>query len=190
MTLVIFDLDGTLADCSHRLHWILPQPPIDPIIGKKVKRRFDKFEQDIPNDIPIQSVVNIYKRFIADPDVIVVLLSGRNESARDDTTKWLTKWNLDGYAQLYMKASGGSYVPDTEQKLKLANQIEKDWGQSIDMVFEDRARVVEMWKKRGTFVLNVDQALANSLKAAARGISKEKVTCPYCGETGNDTISL
>jgi transposase-like protein len=58
------------------------------------------------------------------------------------------------------------------------------------MVFEDRARVVEMWKKRGTFVLNVDQALANSLKAAARGISKEKVTCPYCGETGNDTISL
>lgn len=159
--LVVFDLDGTLADCRHRLHWILPDPARDPVTGKKVARRFDKFEQDIPNDTPIQPVVDIYSRFIADPNVTVVLLTGRNESARYDTTEWLTKWTLNGYARLYMKAAGGMYVPDTEQKLMLADQIEKDWEQPIDMVFEDRARVVEMWKKRGTFVINVDQALGN-----------------------------
>lgn len=155
--LVIFDLDGTLADCNHRLHWIRPQPPVDPVTGKKVKRRFDYFERDIPLDTPIVPVVDIYLQFIDDPAVTVVLLTGRNESARSDTTQWLTKHGLDGYQQLYMKPYGSSFMPDTEQKSTLADQIEKDWDAPISMVFEDRARVVEMWKQRGTFVFNVEQ---------------------------------
>jgi hypothetical protein len=35
--------------------------------------------------------------------------------------------------------------------------VEAQYGRKVDMVFEDRQRVVAMWKERGTFVLDVLQ---------------------------------
>ena len=146
MKLVIFDIDGTLADCEHRLHHIRSKP-----------RRFDRFERDIPHDTVILAVANIYRRLVADPSVTVLLLTGRNESARYETEKWFVDNDLVGYDRLFMKPSGKSFMPDTEQKENVLDQVIHLYGQAPDAVFEDRARVVKMWKKRGVFVINVDQ---------------------------------
>lgn len=144
MRYVIFDLDGTLTDCEHRLHHIRSKP-----------RRFDRFERDIPLDGVIEAVAGIYRRFVADPDVTVILLTGRNETSRGTTEQWLTDNDLTGYDALYMKEE--SFMQDVVQKEGVLDALIARYGGMPEMVFEDRARVVEMWKRRGVFVLNVDQ---------------------------------
>lgn len=155
--LVVFDIDGTLADVEHRMHYIMPQPPKDPVTGRKVMRRFDLFHKACVDDTPIWPVVDVYLRFIADPNVRVVLLTGRPMSARYDTEQWFIRNGLEGYDALYTKPSGQDMMPDKESKSQAAAQIERDFGEPIAMVFEDRERVVQMWKERGTFVFNVAQ---------------------------------
>ena len=151
--LVIFDVDGTIADCEHRLHHIQKTDPA----GKRQKRRFDLFEAEIPYDQPIMEVVNIYKRMVADPNVAVVLLTGRNEKSRDLTEKWLSDHDLDGYDGLYMKPRKQATIPDTKQKKAQYAQIVEDFGMEASMVFEDRGRVVTMWREMGVFCVDVNQ---------------------------------
>jgi hypothetical protein len=155
-TLTIFDIDGTITNPSHRMKYINPTPSHHPDTGKKVKRRFDLFHNACDLDTPIAPVVNIYRRFIADPNVIVVLLTGRPDSVRDKTEAWFVQHGLTGYDELFLK-TGDQHIPDFEQKAMIADQVEAKYGQPIDMVFEDRQRVVAMWKARGTFVFDVLQ---------------------------------
>lgn len=155
--LVVFDIDGTLADVEHRMHYIMPNPPVDPDTGRKVPRRFDMFHKSCVYDTPIQPVVDIYLRMVADPNVKVVLLTGRPMSARYDTEQWFIRHGLTGYNALYTKPAGHDMMADKESKRLAADQIEREFGEPITMVFEDRDRVVQMWKARGTFVFNVAQ---------------------------------
>lgn len=154
--LVIFDLDGTLADVRHRLHYIKPDPAVDPVTGKKVKRRFDLFHSSCIHDGVIEPVAYFYRKFVADPDVTVIALSGRATSAYDKTVDWFRNNNLSLPDEILLK-TGDQYMPDVVQKRLQADRLEEKYGRVIDMVFEDRDRVVQMWKDRGTFVFNVDQ---------------------------------
>jgi hypothetical protein len=153
-TLVIFDIDGTISDPTHRMKYIFPAP--DQVTGKKGKRRFDLFHNACDQDTLLTPVVNIYRRFVADPDVIVVLLTGRPDHVRDKTEAWFVQHGLEGYDELFLK-TGDQHIPDFEQKASVADHVEEKYGQPIDMVFEDRQRVVAMWKRRGTFVFDVIQ---------------------------------
>lgn len=155
--LVLFDLDGTIADVQHRMHYIRPDPPVDPDTGKKVKRRFDLFHHACVDDGVIEPVARFYKQFVADPDVVVVVLSGRDVATLDKTKQWFADNGLPLPDELLLK-SGDQHTPDIEQKRIQADRLEKKYGRPIDMVFEDRDRVVKMWKQRGTFVFNVDQS--------------------------------
>jgi phosphoglycolate phosphatase-like HAD superfamily hydrolase len=157
--LVIFDLDGTLADCGHRMHHIMPKPPVDPVTGKKNKRRYDLFHHACVDDTLIEPVAHFYRTFVADPSVTVVVLSGRDAATLDKTVKWFEDNRLPMPDEMILK-QGDQMHPDVEQKRFHADRLEKKYGKSVTMVFEDRDRVVEMWKARGTFVFNVDQAKA------------------------------
>lgn len=156
MTLVVFDLDGTLADCDHRLHHIRPDPSHDPVTGKRVKRRYDLFHHACVDDTPIGPVCDFYKHFVADPDTTVVVLSGRDFATHDKTVNWFSQHGLPMPDELLLK-TGDQNLPDVEQKRVAADRLEAKYGKPIALVFEDRARVVQMWKDRGTFVFNVDQ---------------------------------
>jgi hypothetical protein len=154
--LVVFDLDGTLADVKHRLHYIQPNPEIDPVTGKQVKRRFDLFHAACVQDSVIEPVAYFYRKFVADSKVTVVVLSGRAEAVYSETVDWFITNDLPLPDELLLK-SGNQNVPDIDQKRCHADILESKYGRNIDMVFEDRSRVVEMWKTRGTFVFNVAQ---------------------------------
>lgn len=154
--LVIFDLDGTLADVRHRMHYIKPNPAIDPVTGKKVKRRYDLFHHACVDDGVVEQVAYFYRMFVADPDVTVVVLSGRDIATHQKTAKWFSDNDLPMPDELMLK-SGDQQTPDVEQKKHAANYLERKYGKPISMVFEDRQRVVKMWKERGTFVFDVLQ---------------------------------
>jgi phosphoglycolate phosphatase-like HAD superfamily hydrolase len=138
---VIFDVDGTIADVEHRRHFV-SQKPAD----------WKSFRNSTVFDTPVQWVCDIAKRFIAQGDN-VAFFSARNESERSLTEKQISEWIGEGHQGLFLRPDG-DFRRDDEFKSDLADKFEEIGGK-IDLVFDDRNQVVEMWRQRGTTVVQV-----------------------------------
>jgi phosphoglycolate phosphatase-like HAD superfamily hydrolase len=143
--LVVFDIDGTLANCEHRLAFVRSKP-----------KNWPAFDAGIPNDSVIAPVAEAFHSLKAAGNEII-FASGRNERSRDATMKWLQDnrfWNYT--AKLYMRKAD-DFRGDDIVKREILDEIVADWGRKPDMVFDDRPRVVRMWRDEGIFVFNVYQ---------------------------------
>ncbi len=137
MNKMIFDLDGTLANIEHRRHYV---------VGKN--QDWDKFylacDKDLPN-VPIDDICRnmglIYE---------IIIFSGRGEIARERTEEWLELFGIR-YDKLYMRPIG-DYTPDEELKKKWLSYFNKE---EILCVFDDRQKVVDMWRSEGLVCLQV-----------------------------------
>ena len=137
---VIFDVDGTIADVEHRRHFV------------NGNNDWDSFRKETVNDTPVQWVCDIAKRHISQGDE-VAFFSARNESERDITEKQISEWIGDGHKGVFLRPDG-DYRCDAEFKSELADRFE-DIGGQIDLVYDDRNKVVDMWRQRGTTVVQV-----------------------------------
>ncbi len=135
---VIFDLDGTLALIDHRLHFI-----------KNGNRDWDSFHAACVDDI-VNDPLRLINRSLYNESVGIIILTGRVESVREQTIEWLNK-NHIMYDKLVMRKDGDRR-PDYEIKKEFIDSFGKD---KIICVFEDRDRVVEMWRKEGLVCLQV-----------------------------------
>lgn len=133
MTTVIFDLDGTLANTTHRLHYV-----------RNGRRDWDKFFEECHNDAPIEEMLALlrnlngaYKR---------VIVSGRSKAVREKTIAWLEKHDICN-VPLYMRPVG-DYRKDHTLKKEILNQLLAE-GNQIAFVVDDRPTVVEMWRRHG-----------------------------------------
>jgi predicted kinase len=138
MSTVIFDIDGTLADCTHRLHHVTGR-----------KKNYDAFFAGIPQDPPIPEIIQLANdmEFCG---YAVVCCSGRGEEYRDTTEAWL---QLNGvpYEKLYMRPAG-DYRPDHVIKQELLDKIKAEGFQPW-LVIDDRQSVVDMWRANGLVCL-------------------------------------
>lgn len=130
----LFDIDGTLADCSHRLHHIQKQP-----------KDWRSFFAGCLDDAPIAHIVQLAIT-LWNADQHIVYVSGRSSECMAQTQAWLATNKLPGSA-LYMRKEG-DHRDDDIVKAELLDQILADGWQPI-MAFDDRARVVKMWRSRG-----------------------------------------
>ena len=137
---VIFDVDGTIADVEHRRHFV------------NGNNDWDSFRKETVNDTPVQWVCDIAKRHISQGDE-VAFFSARNESEREITEKQISQWIGDGHKGVFLRPDG-DYRCDAEFKSELADRFE-DIGGQIDLVYDDRNKVVDMWRQRGTTVVQV-----------------------------------
>lgn len=134
MATYIFDIDGTLADCSHRLHLIHAKP-----------KDWRSFFSMCDGDFPIQHVIDLARSlWLADNQIVYV--SGRSDECEEKTRTWLVKHGLPE-APLYMRKAG-DYRADDIVKGELLDQILADDIRPV-MAFDDRDRVVKMWRDRG-----------------------------------------
>ena len=138
---IIFDVDGTIADCEHRRHFVETQPA-----------DWKSFKEHTDMDTPVQWVCDIAKRHIAIGDD-VAFFSARNESQRGVTETQISEWIGDGHKGLFLRPDG-DFRPDEEFKSDLADKFE-EFGGKIDIVFDDRNKVVDMWRARGTTCVQV-----------------------------------
>lgn len=129
----LFDIDGTLADCSHRLHHIQKSP-----------KDWGAFFEECGGDKPIPHVVDLAK-MLANFERIV-LVSGRSDQCRPQTEEWLRR-ELGHWNALYMRRAG-DYRNDDIIKSELLDLLKADGWNPI-MAFDDRDRVVKMWRDRG-----------------------------------------
>ena len=136
---IIFDLDGTLADPTHRLHFIQQQP-----------KDWDGFYAACGNDRPIWSIMNILMSMRRDSHRIEIW-SGRSDTVRQQTENWLFKYGVY-YDRLVMRYDGDrreDYILKGEWLDALpSNAFPK-------VVFEDRQSVVDMWRSRGVICCQV-----------------------------------
>ena len=141
---IIFDVDGTIADVEHRRHLVNGD--------KGFKPDWDAFRKATEDDTPVQWVCDIAKRYIAQGDE-VAFFSARNESEREITEKQISQWIGDGHKGVFLRPNG-DYTPDDEFKSALADKF-IDMGGKIDLIFDDRQKVVDMWRDKGFTVVQV-----------------------------------
>lgn len=142
--LVVFDIDGTLANIEHRLGYVRSKP-----------KNWAAFDAGIPNDKVNAPVAAVFHQMV-DAGHAVILASGRNERSRAATEQWLAENKLRGYQKLYMRKAD-DFRGDDIVKQEILDEIIRDYGKKPDMVFDDRPRVVRMWRDAGIFVFNVYQ---------------------------------
>lgn len=130
----VFDIDGTLADCSHRIHHIQNSP-----------KDWRAFFAGCADDIPIPHVINLAIT-LYDADKKIIYVSGRSDECREQTLAWLVAHGLPE-APLYMRKEG-DYRDDDILKGEMIDEAMRDGWHPI-MAFDDRDRVVAMWRARG-----------------------------------------
>lgn len=144
--LVVFDIDGTVADIEHRIHWIKSKP-----------KNWAAFNSEAVNDEVIIPIRNIYYSLVYDGHHTILFVTGRNEQTRKQTEQWLFDNGFKHYNQLFMRKAD-DYRSDVIVKQEVLNNIVKTYGSKPDIVFEDRPRVIRMWRDNGVFVVNVCQS--------------------------------
>lgn len=151
MKTVIFDLDGTLCDITHRMHFI-----------KNGNNDFDGFYKACPADIPKLPIIEI-NRMCHCAGHLIIIASGRSENVRDETVAWLQRNNVF-YHKLIMRPDA-CFIPDYD--LKKAWLDKGCLGDKADILFviEDRDRMVKMWRAQGITCLQVDQWVEDVMSA-------------------------
>ena len=134
--IVIFDIDGTLADVSERIHHLKKQP-----------KDWEGFFGGMAQDKAIRSMVRLCNLLYA-AGIIIILCSGRNEEHRAETVAWLTQQGVN-YHDLLLRRNGDSRS-DVAVKRELIAKLDKS---KVLFVVEDRSRVVEMWRAEGLVCL-------------------------------------
>lgn len=145
--IAIFDLDGTLALTEHRQHFLEETP-----------KNWEAFNAACVDDLPNEPVIKIFQTLNISIWNTVYILSGRSEDVRQETIKWLIKYELikpweTRTKQLHMRKSG-DFRDDTIIKKEIfENEIWDKLSFKIPLsnfiVFEDRQKVVDMWREMG-----------------------------------------
>lgn len=137
----IFDIDGTLADCSHRLHFI-QQKPAD----------WDSFFLACVDDEPIPEVIAVARAMFSTAQLF--MLTGRSEAVRMETVNWLTCERVP--CDLLLMRKNGDHREDCIVKSELLDEVRKRFPEEeIAGVFEDRKQVVDMYRAKGLRVFQV-----------------------------------
>lgn len=172
--LYIFDLDGTLALIEHRLHFI-QRPSLkccdcgganrtncvscsDLDAGWKADWRgfFGAVADDAPNE-PVIRTLQALRAGGAE----IWIWSGRSDECRTATVEWLHKHGCMGHPRNVLWAwpfqaperfrmrKAGDHRDDVVVKSEWIAEMEPPEWDRLTAVFDDRARVVQMWRDAG-----------------------------------------
>lgn len=133
MRCFIFDIDGTIADCSHRIRHITNTP-----------KDWRTFFSLCHADSPISHIIELAQRLAL--STAIVYVSGRSDECKNETREWLDRHKLP-YGPIYMRRSG-DHRDDDIVKVELLAQLRTDGYEPI-MAFDDRDRVVATWRANG-----------------------------------------
>jgi phosphoglycolate phosphatase-like HAD superfamily hydrolase len=149
---VIFDIDGTLLDISHRLKFIQQKPKDWNAFRDPKQKRWDE---------PIMPIVHIFNALLADGHNVIVA-SARTRDEENDTRDSLVfhipeitaiKGDNSFLIPFYMRRIK-DYRKDTIVKKEMLDIMRID-GYDPVMVFDDRPSVIAMWHEQGLKVMDV-----------------------------------
>jgi predicted kinase len=136
---VVCDIDGTIADIKHRLHF-----------AKGESKDWNKFFEAMDRDSVRAGVREMLNQEEMN-GFQLLFVSARPEDYREQTVKFLkgcglpTEW-------LFMRPSGDKR-DDTIVKFNIYNKYLKNLD--VVKVYDDRPRVIRMWRELGLTVIDV-----------------------------------
>ncbi|EJG0973058.1 hypothetical protein ACWOYF_001415 [Vibrio parahaemolyticus] len=141
---VIVDLDGTLALNKHRSHFVNKSD------GKKPDwiSYFEACDKDLPH-VPVIESVNALKK----QGYRIHIFSARGDIVRDKTVEWLALYGVM-YDKLTMREMD-TYTPDEILKRFWLLDFYPNYKEDILCVFDDRDKVVKMWRELGLVCFQV-----------------------------------
>lgn len=137
---IVFDIDGTLANIEHRRQYVATKP-----------KNWKAFNAGIVNDTPHEDIVWLSRRLFAH-NTTVILCSGRGEEQREVTEKQMKDFGVT-FDKLFMRPAG-DYRQDSIVKVELLQQIRSEFGNPF-LWFDDRTQVVNAIRAEGVRVLQV-----------------------------------
>jgi hypothetical protein len=166
--LYIFDLDGTLALVEHRLHFI-SRPSLQCFYcgGKNRancvqcadldagwKANWRGFFAAVGDDKPNVPVIQTYRTLLS-AGAECWIWSGRSDQCQGQTKDWLARHcgtRFGGWLQApeaFRMRKEGDYRDDAVLKSEWLSEIEPPEYKRLTAVFDDRERVVRMWRAAG-----------------------------------------
>lgn len=141
---IIVDIDGTIADCSHRAHHVN---------NPEGTKDWPAFNAGMDRDIPKYEVLRVIEALAAH-GVAVLLVTGRFQEFKFTTLRWLLE-NKIGFNSLFMRQDG-----DYRSDHVIKKEIYHEWIYpvfNVIGVFDDRDSVVAMWREQGLTCFQVQK---------------------------------
>jgi len=167
---IICDIDGTIAEISHRLHFVKKTCAdcghlldgqncvAGGVHDKKDWKSFfaEMMDDDVRTDI--RDMILDYK----EKGYSIIFVSGRPDNYRDETKYWLTYTAFkdikfvegEDYATILMRRAGDRRSDNETKKDILETYFNKN---DIELVIDDRPRVIKMWREQNLKVMDVGQ---------------------------------
>jgi hypothetical protein len=137
--LYIFDLDGTLALIDHRRHFVE---------GPR-KKDWDAFFAACVNDKPNVPVIRTLRMLVM-TGAEIWIWSGRNDKVGPESRIWLRHNVHDIGANFYLRMrKDGDRQDDVTLKQSWLLEMSPSDRDRLVAVFDDRQRVVDMWRAHG-----------------------------------------
>jgi len=128
---VIVDIDGTVATRTNRT-------PFD----------YSKVLDDAPKPDVIEVISALWHNGHS-----LIFVSARDDSCFEDTYAWLSK-HCPPFVSLHMRKSGDTRSDGVVKREIYENIIKPEYD--VNIVLDDRQKVVDMWRSIGLTCLQVD----------------------------------
>jgi len=146
---VVFDLDGTIANTNHRNHHL-----------EGSEKNWTEFFAECKDDLAVYPMISMIATLLRVPHCRVEIWTARNDSTKSETLSWLarhgirasrspspTYFDSSDAVTLRMRPSGDT-ADDTELKRAWLDEARAQ-KRTPTLIFEDRQRVVNMWREEG-----------------------------------------
>ena len=140
---IIVDLDGTLANVEHRVHFVQCE---------KEKKDWKSFNAAMEKDslhLWCKELIDA----IRDKDYLVLFVTGRGDDYREKTQKWLKDHQVI-YDELFMRRAQ-DFRSDHIIKGEIYEELIAPLYEIL-FVVDDRQSVVKMWRDKGLVCLQCD----------------------------------
>lgn len=145
---IIVDLDGTLCNIDHRLHFVRVE-------GKK---DWKNFTQNIPGDSVNEWCLSLINAYKADAKTELVFCSGRSSNHKKETVEWLienTGYYPNDDFHLYMRDRNDHRADTTIKEIILDFEILTRFKPIFAV--DDRPSVCRMWRSRNIVCLQCNE---------------------------------
>jgi len=142
--IVLVDIDGTISKVGDRLRYLSQKP-----------KDWDSFYEACDEDEPIDEVIRLVNNLAQNrANYQIVFCTGRRESVRNKTLKWMSKYYIGGQDPILLMRKNGDKRHDTISKPELIKESDIKLS-DIAFVLEDRNSMVTKWRELGLICLQV-----------------------------------
>lgn len=176
--MIIFDIDGVIANCDHRKHFI--DDRYSPPDCKECENTgigiggfcycyhghtvdipdYEAYDEACDKDEPIIPVIQTLIALCRECICPIEIWTGRSEAVRCKTEYWINEnvYPFEWNSKILKMRPIGNNEPSCDLKNRWLNEyMAYPKNDPIEMVFDAQADSIHMWKRHGIFVFDCRQ---------------------------------